>query len=194
MPVVLAAGRRDDGDLTATLASAATIQFLEQAFEWSNMDYVFYPYYWAERGQWENLLKSQATDIAYERFLKAGSARVVVPARPGMEAAVHHWLIYQEPYLGRPMPIIGDPMYVSVATEIRDLMVPPEDGLPGDSWEAQIGTTFLWLEDSGSPLPENPLARLGAPPHSPSDPCTHPKVNPEARRPSNVRDARRARW
>jgi hypothetical protein len=163
-------------DLTATLASAATIQFLEQAFEWSNLDYIFYPYYWANRDDWNPLLKSQATDIAYERFLKAGSARVVVPARPGMEAAVHHWLIYQQPYLGRPMPIIGDPMYVSVATEIRDLMVPPEDGLPGDSWEAQIGTTFLWLEDSGSPLPENPLARLGAPPHGPSDPLYPPKT------------------
>jgi hypothetical protein len=52
------------------------------------------------------------------------------------------------------MLVIGDPICVSVATEIRDLMVPPEDGSPGDSWEARIGTTFLWLEDSGSPLPE----------------------------------------
>jgi hypothetical protein len=34
-----------DIDLAAALAEAPTIQFLEQASEWGNMAYIFYPYY-----------------------------------------------------------------------------------------------------------------------------------------------------
>lgn len=165
-----------DIDLGAALGTAPDVQFLEQAFEWANMTYILYPYYWADRKSWDAINAVTANDPVYESFLKAGSARVIVPARPGMEAAVHHWLLYQEPFLGRPMPIPGDPMYVSVATEIRDLTAPPEDGIPGDTWETQIGTTFLWLDDSGAPLPANPLARLGAPPHEPKEVLYPPKA------------------
>jgi hypothetical protein len=173
-PVPPAAWR--DMDIGAALASAPDIQFLEQAFEWANMTYIFYPYYWADRASWDAINSVTANDPDYESFLKAGSARVIVPARPGMEAAVHYWLLYQEPFLGRPMPIPGDPMYVSVATEIRDLMVPPQDGIPGESWEAEIGTTFLWLDDSGAPLPTNPIATLGAPPNQPKEVLYPPKA------------------
>jgi hypothetical protein len=167
-----------DMDILAALASAPIIQFLEQAFEWANLTFVFYPYYWADRQSWDAINGVTAIDSSFESFLKAGSARVVVPARPGMESAVHHWLLYQEPFLGRPMPIPGDPMYVSVATEIRDLLVPPEDGIPGESWEAQIGTTFLWLDDSGAPLPTNLLAQLGAPPNEPKHTLFPPPAAP----------------
>ncbi len=166
-----------DIDIAAALASAPTIQFLEQAFEWANLTYVFYPYYWADRASWDALNGVTAIDPSFESFLKAGSARVIVPARPGMELAVQYWLLYQEPFLGQPMPVPGDPMYVSVATEIRDLLVPPDDGLPGESWEAQIGTTFLWLDDSGAPLPTNSLAQLGAPPHEPKHPLFPPPAS-----------------
>ena len=157
-----------DINIAASLTHAPTIQFLEQAFEWANLTYVFYPYYWADRARWSELTKVQGTDLEFERFLKAGSVRGVVSARPGMEAAVHHWLLYQEPFLGLPMPLPGDPVYISIATEIRDLAALPEAGIPGDSWETRLGTTFVWLDESAT-LPANPLGRLGAPPHEPAN-------------------------
>jgi hypothetical protein len=165
-----------DIDITKALASAPDIQFLEQAFDWANMSYIFYPYYWADRASWDVINSVTADDPAYLSFLQAGSARVVVPALPGMEAAVQYWLLYQKPFLGRPMPVPGDPLYVSIATEVRDLMVPPADGIPGESWEAELGTTYLWLDDSGAPLPTNPLASLGAPPNEPKPVLYPPKA------------------
>jgi len=101
--------------------------------------------------------------------LRAGSARVVVPARPGFELAVLHWLLYQEPFLGDPLPLPDDDLYVSVATEIRDLTGPPGGGEPGDCWEARLPTTLMWLEDEAQ-LPQNETRRLGKPPHAPKDP------------------------
>jgi hypothetical protein len=153
--------------------AAPTIQFFEQAFEWGNMAYVFYPYYWAGRDNWDELATLEGVDPEFERFLKAGACRVVVPARPGMEAAVHHWLLYQEPFLGRPMPLPGDALFVSVAAEIRDLTQPPEGGIPGESWDSRSGTTLVWL-DSAMTLPKNAIVKLGIAPNEPREPIALP--------------------
>lgn len=155
-----------DIDYDAARATAPTIEFLEQAFEWGNLNFMLYPYYWAGRERWDELQQIQHPNPDLERFLKAGSARVVVPARPALAGAVQNWLIYQEPFFGRPLPVPGDPLFVSVAQEIRDLTEPPTDGEPSDSWEARIGTTLLWLDDTGQ-LPRNASGTLGAAPHEP---------------------------
>lgn len=161
-------------DFDLARQSAAIIQFFEQAFEWGNLNYVLYPYYWAERLRWDQLNEISAANPDLERFLKAGSARVVVPARPAMASAVLHWLAFREPFLGRPLPLPGDPLFVSLAQEIRDLTQPPTDGEFGDSWEARVGTSLMWLEETDT-LPVNELASLGAPPHEPD-----PRLTPVA--------------
>ena len=159
-----AAWREIDFDRART--SAPIIQFFEQAFEWGNLGYILYPYFWADRSRWDELNDITSANPDYERFLKAGSARVVVPARPAMAVAVLHWLVFREPFLGRPLPLPGHPMYVSLAKEIRDLTQPPTDGVPGDSWEAKVGTSLLWLEESDE-LPTNELSTLGKAPNEP---------------------------
>jgi hypothetical protein len=158
-----------DIDLDKARAVADDIQFLEQALEWTNLVYVPYPYYWARRGQWPQLEKIQTADPDLARFLRAGSVRLVVPARPGFAEEVQHWLLWRQPWGGGPPPVPGDPLYVSVAEEVRDLTQPPPDGEPGESWEVRLPTTLQWL-DTSDMLPHNPVARLGAPPHAPADP------------------------
>src|SRR5689334_2578362 len=80
-----------------------------------------------------------------------------------------HWPIYQQPFLCDPLPLPDDDLYVSTATEIRDLTTPPGDGAPGVSWEATLPTTLMWLEDEAE-LPSNQIRRLGRPPRQPADP------------------------
>jgi hypothetical protein len=77
----------DRMDLDRVRATAQEIQFLEEAFEWENLSFVLYPYYWADAGKWVDLERISSPDADFDRFLRAGSARVVVPARPGFEAA-----------------------------------------------------------------------------------------------------------
>jgi hypothetical protein len=149
--------------------AAPVIQFLEQGLEWGNLTYVPYPYYWARGSEWDDLSGIEAADPTFGAFLRAGSVRVVVPARPGFELAILHWLVYQEPFFGDPMPLPDKDLYVSVATEIRDLTRPPEDGDPGDCWETRLPTTLMWL-DGEATLPRNEARRLGRPPHTVKDP------------------------
>ena len=85
---------------------------------------------------------------------------------------MHHWLLWQEPFLGEPLPLPGDPLYVAVATEIRDIKDSPAGGIAGYSWETRMGTTLLWLDDDPE-LPHNDARRLGTEPNAPEDPyCT----------------------
>jgi len=159
-----------DIDIPAAIGSAGTIQFLEQSLEWSNLAWVAYPYYWASRDRWSDLMDLETVDPALGNFLRAGSVRVVVPARPGFSSAVLHWLTFRQPWLGGSCPPVpGQPMYVSVAREIQDQLMPPPDGEPGESWEVALPTTLQWLDDRAADLPRNALARLGQPPHDPPD-------------------------
>jgi hypothetical protein len=128
--------------------AAATIQFLEQAFEWHNLSYVAYPFYWSDRTGWPALEELRDDDPTYERFLRSGSARVVVPARPGYEYAIEYYAAFGEPWSGGAAPTPDDPLYVSVAQEIRELTGGGERGVPGDLWETRQPTTLVWLDPS----------------------------------------------
>jgi len=135
-----------DINIAQTRTDAIIIQFLEQAFEWTNMTFIFYPYYWAARANWETLSNIQANDPEFERFLQAGSARAIVPARPGFTDAVQNWLLYQVPYISGQLPTIDDPLYISIDKEIRELTSPWEGGIAGDNWESRVSTTLLYLD------------------------------------------------
>ncbi len=164
----MAAGTATDrprADIDLARRQAPLIQFLEQAFEWSTMTYICYPYYWADSAAWPELEPIESADPEFDRFLRSGSARVVVPARPGFAQAVNHFMLFGRPWGGGPAPVPGDELYVSVAQEIKELNGAPDDGEPGESWEARVPTTLVWL-DSDPTLPkQNSARRLTAPPN-----------------------------
>lgn len=166
-----------DIDVPKAIAVGDVVQFLEQAFEWGNLTYVPYPYFWAARAEWDDLMDIEANDTDLARFLAAGSCRVVLPARPGFAGAINHWLTFMQPWGGGVAPLPGQPQYLDVATEIRELDQPPEGGIASTSWDIRVPTTLRWL-DPGTRLPHNELARLGKAPNQPVDPlCTDAKGN-----------------
>jgi hypothetical protein len=64
-------------------------KFFEHAFEWENMAYIFYDYFYARKSKWLTLTKlDDKADPLFKKFLQAGNARVNVPVRPGYEKLV----------------------------------------------------------------------------------------------------------
>jgi len=147
-------------DIATARRTAPTIQFLEQAFEWGNMMYMFYPYYWAAGADWPDRAQITANDPDFELFLKAGSSRVVVPVRPAFNDAVKNWLMYQVPFITGQLPSLGDPLFVAIDREIRDLTSPLDGGIAEDTWESIVSTTMVYLQsDSQFPI-KNDAATL----------------------------------
>ena len=141
---------------------APEIQFLEQAFEWENLTYVLYPYYWADHDRWSALADINGADPEFVRFLRSGSVRVILPARPGFEAQVQIYTDFGILWGGGPVPAPGEEGYLSVAEEIKAQTQPPKDGIPGESWEVRLPTSLIWLENPVG-LPKNPAPKLSPP-------------------------------
>ncbi len=143
----------------------AMIQFFEQVLEWENVVYVCYPYYWARHAEWVTNVTSASSDPVFDQFLNAGSARVIVPARPGMEDLVLFYLYTGLIWLGSQPPAPGDPGYLSVAQEIEALQQRATDGTPvGDSWAVTLPTTLLWAGPDPATLPVKQSATIPSPP------------------------------
>jgi hypothetical protein len=156
-----AGGEQPFPDLTEASRTAPEIQFLEQAFEWENLSYVAYPYYWGRNtsGRWRDLVSIATADARFDEFLRSGSARVLVPARPGFESAVQLYVATGILWGGSQAPAPDEPGYLSVADEIKALQRASGDDCPvGNAWEIRLPTTLVWL----SPDAQLPLANQEA--------------------------------
>ena len=143
-------------DLSVANNKAPLVQFLEQAFEWNNLAYLFYPYFWGAAPRWiEMMNRFDAGDPFYTAFLQAGSSRVLLAATPGYEDAVLHYLATGVPWEGGPSPVIDDPLFLPLHEEIRRQQQAGTDGEPeGEPWPFILPTSLVYLQDSSSPLPE----------------------------------------
>ena len=74
-------------DFVEAQAEGAYIQIFEQSFEWNNMTYLFYPYFWGKKDEWPTISQFTDDDPLFTRFLRAGAARVQVPVRLGFESS-----------------------------------------------------------------------------------------------------------
>jgi hypothetical protein len=136
---------------------APMVQFLEQAFEWDKLTYLLYPYFWADK--WTEIADIKSADAEFARFLRSGSARVVVSVRPGFESHIETFLDFGIIWGGGPPTAIGEEGYLSVANEIRSLHRAPDDGEAGVWWNERLPTTLVWL-DGAPPLPKKAGASI----------------------------------
>lgn len=130
------------------------IRFLEHAFQWDQLQYAFYPYFWARSREWEAQFRKEDPDYDFRQFLQAGSARVVFAIRPGFELAVNHFLETGEVWEGTGEPSVNDPLYWSIVDEIRERADAGDEAIPvGEAWEVRLPTSLLLLRpDSARPL------------------------------------------
>ncbi|MDX2849226.1 hypothetical protein PV342_12305 [Streptomyces sp. PA03-3a] len=145
-------------NLANTRTNAFLVQFIEQAFEWERISYLFYPYYWAQRKHWLSLMsRVDGLDPTFSAFLRAGMARVLLSVTPGYECAVHHYLLTRQPWQGAcEPPVIDDNLFVPLFEEVREQSVDDRDGgVPeGEPWTFIVPTTLVYLHASTTLLPD----------------------------------------
>ena len=137
-------------DLDVVAQERDTLVFLEQAFDWNNMSWVLYPYYWSAKELWQRDMVRNSPDPQHAAFLSAGAARVVVPVRRGFEAAVNLFVATGVIWSGGQVPTAGSPTFVAIADEIAGSMgtgmLPPSNRVDLDP--VRLPTTLIWLQDT----------------------------------------------
>lgn len=135
-------------NLPEAVAEGKYIRFFEQAFEWEQMMYFFYPYFWGRKPNWPKRALLQDTDPKFAEFIKAGFARVVLSVRPGFEHAIAHFLNTGDTWDGGDLPPITSPLYVSIIEEIREHdKAPGNEVAQGSPWDVRLPTTLIKLRD-----------------------------------------------
>jgi hypothetical protein len=156
------------------------IQFLEGALDWKNITYWFYPYYWARKDHWLDIFPLQDEDPLFADFLRAGSARVLVPVHLAASEAVLYYQLTGSLWTGGgDVPLFSPPsisgtitaegvdevetelgLYNSYLAELsgeaeidtidEDVDLRPEDP---ETWLIKVPTTLVWLQEDAT-LPD----------------------------------------
>ncbi|MFI6071995.1 hypothetical protein ACIA5C_10445 [Actinoplanes sp. NPDC051343] len=111
-------------DFAEARAEGPYIQMFEQSFEWNNMTYLFYPYFWGRKAEWPAVSQLGDDDPLFTRFLRAGAARVQVPVRLGFENGILTYLSTGELWNGNATLVNSDgdspdPLHLSVLDELK---------------------------------------------------------------------------
>lgn len=141
-------------DVSESLTEARQVRFGEQAFEWINSTYVFYPYFWSAQDGWFDALAETDTDPVFQSFLRAGYARVQVPVRPGFERSVLYYLYTGRLWRGGEPPLIGDESYLPIVEELAEATgMALSDATPyGEPWTYRLPTTLVALDNDVSDI------------------------------------------
>lgn len=153
-------------NLDQALVYLDKMQFFEQAFDWANLTYEFYPYYWGRKEFWLDKYVMKDSDPMFEAFLRAGSARVIVPVQLDHTKAVLWYQLTGEIYQGGEIPALEgeDPNEVSFYNScledlaeaegiddiFQDVEILPDDP---DTWLIKVPTSLVWLQGD-STLPD----------------------------------------
>ena len=132
-------------DINKAKQDGAYIKFFEQAFEWKQMTYHFYPYFWGAKEKWAEVKALNDTDPLFTNFLQAGAARVVVPAHPAFTDALLHYVATGEIWEGQGAPVLDDKFYMSIANEIRSAQDDTGGTSEGEPWLIKIPTSLVML-------------------------------------------------
>lgn len=144
------------------------VRFFEDAFEWEQLSFLCYPYFWANHEQWVARLKTSNDDPMMAEFLRSGAARVIVPVKKGLEAQVELAVSGQgRPWETPPTKAVLSTMSADLVAEMEDRDQPTHEAKLERSWDVVVPTTLVQLRQNnqrptfkpaagGTYIPEDP--------------------------------------
>jgi hypothetical protein len=134
-------------NIEAAQARGPYVRFFEEAFEWEQMTWMLFPYFWGRKDHWYRRVDYEDDDPEFEKFVQAGFARANVPIRLGFEDAVLHYLDTGNIWMGGPLPGIGSETYLPLAIEIQETLGKKEIEPTrfGEPWKVKVPTNLVRL-------------------------------------------------
>jgi hypothetical protein len=123
------------------------IRFFQQAFEWDQMMYRYYPYFWGRKKYWNDRLKLDDQDPEFAAFLNAGAARVTLPVRRNFEPAVARFMSTGQIPSEAELIGVTNSLFVPFFAELLGADTGPDTaipyGEPPTRWEIRMPTTLV---------------------------------------------------
>jgi hypothetical protein len=121
--------------------------FFEESFEWSQMTYSFFPYYWTGRYRWHALRAMSSPDPTFESFLTSGQASVTLSVKPGCERAVLMFLRMGRVWTGGYLGLFDNIDMLTVYDDVEE-GVQFDPPLPiGEPWTVRVPTSLIKLQE-----------------------------------------------
>jgi hypothetical protein len=123
------------------------VHFMENCCQWDLMTYVHHPYYWNNKGDWDEVINLYDKDPIFQKFLQSGYSEVRVAVTPGFEAHVMYLLKTGKIWFGTDAPVIEGLTHevAEIIDSNRNIEV-LEDGKPeGFAWSSIIPTSEVYL-------------------------------------------------
>lgn len=147
-------------DCCEAIRDGSYVQFVEQCFDWKLMTYLFLPYLWGRKCNWQKIYQLEDTDSLFLAFLQAGFARVLVPVRPGYEPAALRFLADGTIWNGGAIPGVDDPLYQSIVVEMMEEAGAVDPDI--QPWRIKVPTTLTVLQCEAGCTPGAGLPCPGA--------------------------------
>lgn len=129
------------------------VKFFEQAIDWNIMSYLFYPYYWADKCDWVDLMQSKSDDVVFQAFLQSGMGRVVVPIRQQFTRAFAFYLESGEIWTNNDLiPGSDSDLYLAVEEEMQTIQ-----GATEKEWETRVPTSLTIIQSKSAILDQEAL-------------------------------------
>ncbi|NHZ43372.1 hypothetical protein [Massilia aquatica] len=128
--------------------AAREVRFFEYAFEWDQVTYTFFPYFWSEGAQqWAASRFEPQGDSVFTAFLNAGFASVILPVRQGYEDAAALYL--QTGIVSDIAVVPADRVLADLNREVRlvNQNTPMEGSPEGAAWTYRVPTMLTVLDD-----------------------------------------------
>ena len=140
-----------DFDFIESIQEGRMAMFFEEAFEWENITYSLYPYYYARKAKWLQLFGIEDNDPKFEAFLKSGAARVVVPVKPEYTKRVLYYAETGTIWTGAEVPALAREEHISIMDEVQEANVSSYEEEIGEPWELTLPTNLVCLNPSVTP-------------------------------------------
>ena len=127
-------------------AEGAYVRFFEQAFEWENLSWVPYSYFWGRKSTWLDKVAIEDDDADFQAFLKAGylaSRSRSGPASP--TPSITSACTARSGAAGRCRPSPTTSTCRSPPRSPRSSAGPATRSPVGEPWEVRVATTLVKL-------------------------------------------------
>lgn len=138
--------------LTPDQVEFELIPFFRQAVEWPEMSFSYSGRYTTgSPAAWLNMAQTVGQDDGFHEFLQAGSAKLLLPVSPGYVLPMLFYLGANGSFWFGPAelcPVFEADLWL--ANELKSLAHRPPEPVRSRSWEIEVATSMLMLQQDGS--------------------------------------------